>query len=63
MIIVKEYKMVLETAVLVGVLAGLTVLCVVVFGIQMHFILSGKIPQSRQYMYPSHHTFVPFYRV
>lgn len=55
--------MVLETAVLVGVLAGLTVLCVVAFGVQMHFILSGKIPQSRQYMYPSHHTFVPFYRV
>jgi len=55
--------MVLGTAVLVGVLAGLTVLCVSAFGVQMYFILSGKMPQSKQYMYPSHHTFVPFYHV
>ena len=58
----KEHKMVLGTAILVGVLAGLTVLCVSSFGVQMYFLLSGKM-KSRQYVYPSHHTFVPFYHV
>lgn len=56
-------NMVLGTAILVGMLAGLTILSVSGFAVQMYLILSGKIPQSRQYMYPSHHTFVPFYHV
>jgi len=55
--------MVLEAAILVGALAGLTILCVSAFGFQMYLIISGKLPQSKQYMYPSHHTFVPFYHV
>lgn len=55
--------MVLGTAILVGMLAGLTILSVSGFAVQMYLILSGKMPRSRQYMYPSHHTFVPFYHV
>lgn len=60
---IKGHKMVLGTAILVGMLAGLTILSVSGFAVQMYLILSGKMPRSRQYMYPSHHTFVPFYHV
>ena len=52
--------MVVEAAVIVGVFVGVVALCVVAFGVQMYAIVTGKIPQDKRYMYPHHHTLVPY---